>query len=206
MFGFYTRRNSLQRFDRRRIPLLVLAAVVIPLLIFSKPCWSEEIKQLIQVLGFLLLAVCVAGRVWCSSFIAGRKIDQIVATGPYALSRHPSYLFSTIGAAGVGASFGMISFAVVASLGVGFILHRRAVEEERWMAGSHEKAYRAYQSRFPHFFPHSKGILRGMIFGDVRPPLRTFVDSAFFFLTIPCALLFPFFQMAAGITHFLYLP
>jgi len=54
--------------------------------------------------GILLAGVGALGRLWCSLYIGGRKTHELVSAGPYGWCRNPLYLFSLIGALGVGLS------------------------------------------------------------------------------------------------------
>ncbi len=204
MFGRYTRRDSGASFDRRRIPLLLLAAFSVPVVALSKSCCPDRIGQIIQDIGFAMLLICVAGRMWCSAFVAGRKLGQIATEGPYALCRHPLYFFSTVGAAGVGASFKMATLAMALAIGVGLVLARRAMREEELMGVVHGEIYRAYKTRFRQL--RLKDLLAAPKVTSWSALGRPFLDSCLFFTAVPCALFLDQLRALLGIRPLLLLP
>ncbi|MGU9537294.1 methyltransferase family protein, partial [Proteus mirabilis] len=82
----------------------------------------------VEHLGMVAIMVCVLGRAWCALYIGGRKKQEIVTSGPYSLCRNPLYVFSVIGAFGVGAQTGSLSVGLAFALacwGVFLIVARR---------------------------------------------------------------------------------
>ncbi|WP_231959841.1 methyltransferase family protein [Thalassospira indica] len=108
---------------------------------------------MIEAVGLFAIYVCIIGRGWCSLYIGGRKKTELVTTGPYSSCRNPLYLFSIIGAFGVGAQTGSI---VLASLfaGVCWMVFRNVVlQEEVLLSERFGKAFRRYQNTVPRFRP-----------------------------------------------------
>lgn len=142
--------------------------------------------EAIEATGIGLIAVCVVGRAWCSLYIGGRKKAEIVDQGPYSISRNPLYVFSFIGAFGMGAQTGTITIAslfLLISLGVFYMTVRK---EEVWLEANFGSVYRDYCARTPRFWPdfsrwHDKETL------EVRPSffLLTLRDGLAFFLAVP---------------------
>jgi protein-S-isoprenylcysteine O-methyltransferase Ste14 len=107
----------------------------------------------LEAFGLLLIAVCIVGRAWCSLYIGGRKKAEIVDRGPYSISRNPLYVFSFIGAFGMGAQSGSVTIAVlflVVTVGIFYLTVKR---EEAWLAGEFGAVYAAYRRRTPRFWP-----------------------------------------------------
>ncbi len=140
----------------------------------------------VEVLGRAMIVICVVGRAWCSLYIGGRKKAEIVTGGPYSLCRNPLYLFSFIGAFGMGAQTGSIVIAllfVVIAFAVFYVTVR---QEEVWLTATFGDEYRAYCARTPRFWPRfSKWRDTDTI--EVRPVffLTTLRDGLAFFLAIP---------------------
>ena len=65
----------------------------------------------VAVVCAVVALVCIVGRAWCSLYIGGRKKAEIVDRGPYSISRNPLYVFSFMGAFGVGAQTGSVTLA-----------------------------------------------------------------------------------------------
>jgi hypothetical protein len=76
-----------------------------------------------------------------------------VTSGPYSISRNPSYFFSMIGAAGVGLATEtlLIPFVIV----VLFLIYYPSVikSEEKRLLSLHGEKFKAYYNKTPSFFP-----------------------------------------------------
>jgi protein-S-isoprenylcysteine O-methyltransferase Ste14 len=109
-----------QPFNQRKRLLVVqcLSIAAIGLLLFSRPGWDEAstLHEVVEMTGFILILVCIFGRLWSILYVGGRKNSELAISGPYSITRNPLYLFSTIGAFGIGLMFG--SIIVAAFLGV----------------------------------------------------------------------------------------
>ena len=88
--------------ERRRLALFVLLIGAFLALLFVGSAWTEDVHETIEVAGLALIVVGIAGRIWCTLYIGGRKASEIVASGPYSISRNPLYVFSSIAAGGAG--------------------------------------------------------------------------------------------------------
>ncbi|TIP81472.1 MAG: isoprenylcysteine carboxylmethyltransferase family protein, partial [Mesorhizobium sp.] len=108
-----------QPFNQRKRLLVVqaLSIAAIGALLFSRPGWNEasSLHEVVEMIGFVLILVCIFGRLWSILYVGGRKNSELAVRGPYSITRNPLYLFSTIGAFGVGFMFG--SLIVAAALG-----------------------------------------------------------------------------------------
>ncbi|MFN0218204.1 MAG: methyltransferase family protein [Hyphomicrobium sp.] len=144
--------------------------------------------ELIEWFGVVLIVMCILGRTWASLYIGGRKIEELVQTGPYSITRNPLYLFSFFGAAGVGAQHGSITLAALCAgivVGVFYVVVR---QEERVMSERYGSLFRNYLARVPRFIPNP-WLWRDEPTLTARPPLilRTFGDALLFLLAVPAA-------------------
>src|SRR5215471_2941328 len=179
----------------RKFHLLLAVATVGALFAFGASRWPERIHERIEWAGLVLIFICIGGRCWCALYIGGRKNSELVTTGPYSITRNPLYVFSILGAIGVGAQFGGISVAVLAGL-FAAIIHVSAVsQEERVLLAQHGDIYRQYVARVPRFLPD---LLR---WKDVdalevqpRAVVTTFIDACLFLAAVPIAESLEYFQ------------
>ena len=144
--------------------------------------WHEGI----EAVGLSAIVICIVGRAWCSLYIGGRKKTEIVDRGPYSLSRNPLYLFSFIGAFGVGAQTGSITLALIFTVVTFAVFHFTIQREEAWLSTAFGAEYDAYRARTPRYGPDfGKWRDREMI--EVRPRffLTTLRDGLVFLLAVP---------------------
>ena len=122
----------------------------------ARPAWSETsvIHELIEHTGLALVVLCIVGRLWSILYIGGRKNVELVVSGPYSITRNPLYLFSTIGAVGIGCMFGSIAAASLFGMITYIVLRKTARQEERFLQGRFGQAYQAYANRTPLFWPN----------------------------------------------------
>src|SRR6187551_1464956 len=99
----------------RKIAFYVVAAVGVSVVaVTASVAPSGTVThELIEWIGIVLIVVCILGRTWSSLYIGGRKIDELVQTGPYSVMRNPLYFFSCIGAVGVGMQVGTVTLGLI---------------------------------------------------------------------------------------------
>jgi protein-S-isoprenylcysteine O-methyltransferase Ste14 len=173
--------------QRVRIHWVQAGAVLIAAaMLFARPALDGAAHEFMEMLGLSLVVVCVGGRMWSILYIGARKNRELTTIGPYSMTRNPLYLFSTIGAVGVGLIYGSIIVALVlgALSYTAFLITAR--REARDLTSLFGPAYAAYAARtplfwprpnlyhVPHEFPFSPAALR-----------RTFLDGLMFLALFP---------------------
>ena len=163
--------------------------------------------EFIEWAGIAAIIVCILGRTWASLYIGGRKIEQFVTEGPYSVARNPLYLFSILGAAGVGAQLGSIVSALLFGAIAWAVFSVVVRQEERLLAARYGSLYARYVATVPRFLPRL-GLWRDTATLTVMPPklLRTFADALLFLLAIPLAEMFERLQGAHLLPVLLRLP
>lgn len=184
--------SATQGFDLQKVQKVRKAALgiglvgVIALTLVTASFGSEPLHEGVEAFGLALIVICIVGRAWCSLYIGGRKKAEIVDRGPYSISRNPLYVFSFLGAFGVGAQTGSLTIASL-FVAVAFVVFYFTVKrEEAWLGGTFGAIYLDYCARTPRFGPDfSKW--RDAEALDVRPRffLVTLRDGLIFFLAIP---------------------
>ncbi len=156
--------NSLQ-VTRTRTRLFVsrlFALGILSLLFLGSSYWSSVplFGQTLFLIGVLLAVLGFCGRLWCLSYIAGRKKKALVTVGPYSMCRHPLYFFSLVGGIGLGLCTETLTAALLFALA--FVVYYPHIirTEERFLSENFSE-YSVYKSRAPLFFPRWSGFTDG---------------------------------------------
>ncbi|WP_339915447.1 isoprenylcysteine carboxylmethyltransferase family protein [uncultured Brevundimonas sp.] len=183
------------------IALLALAAVT------GTIGGETRLHEGLETFGLVLIAVCIVGRAWCSLYIGGRKKAEIVDRGPYSISRNPLYVFSFIGAFGMGAQSGSFSIAALFLLVTFVVFYSTVKREEAWLAGEFGEPYLAYMKRTPRFGPNfSRWQDKATL--EIRPTffLTTLRDGAVMLLAVPLFELIERSQTSGWLATLIHLP
>jgi protein-S-isoprenylcysteine O-methyltransferase Ste14 len=161
--------------------------------------WPDEdgMHEHIEWIGIFLIVICILGRTWCSYYISGRKDVTLVTVGPYSVCRNPLYVFSIVGAFGVGAQFGSLVATVVFGAVTWILFDLVAAQEEKSLLNAYGQIYDDYRAGVPRFLPRLSR-WRGAKVVDVHYDrvVRTFIDASVFLLAIPITETLEYFQDA----------
>lgn len=165
--------------------------------------WHERV----ELAGFVAIIVSIVGRAWCSLYIGGRKKAEIVDRGPYSIARNPLYLFSFVGAFGIGAQSGSVTIALLFVLVALLVFSLTVRREEAFLEREFGEVYRAYKARTPRFWPRF-ALWRDEEQLTIRPSLflLTIRDGLVFLLAIPVFELIDMGQAAHWLRVFAHLP
>lgn len=136
--------------------------------------------------GLAAIILAIVGRAWCSLYIGGRKKAEIVARGPYSVSRNPLYVFSFIGAFGMGTQTGSVTVALL-FVGAAIWIFRQTVRrEEGFLNREFGEVYARYVERTPRFGPNFR-LWRDEPELTVRPEffLTTLRDGLMLLVALP---------------------
>jgi len=144
--------QRVQRIRKWAVGLSLLAAVGLTL--FTSTLWGDgAFHEGVEAFGLGAMVIAIVGRAWCSLYIGGRKKAEIVDTGPYSISRNPLYLFSYIGAFGVGAQTGSVTMGLLFLAIAMIVFYFTVGREEAWLLDAFGEPYAAYMRRTPRFGP-----------------------------------------------------
>lgn len=171
---------------RRRIAIGGIIAIIFAALLFVSSAWSEAVHEYIEAFGIGIIIIAILGRMWCTLYIGGRKSAEIVSGGPYSVTRNPLYVFSTVGAFGIGCMTGSLSVAAFLAIACYVAFHFVILAEEGYLENNFGEPYRQYMKAVPRFFPrfsqfHDDGVL------TVKSSrlYKTFFDGLIFFIAYP---------------------
>ncbi|HBG26489.1 MAG: hypothetical protein A2Y10_04120 [Planctomycetes bacterium GWF2_41_51] len=167
-----------------RVPLTRIVAIVILLLIlFTTHSWKQDniIDIVMETCGLLLITLCSFGRLWALMYISGYKSDQVISVGPYSIVRHPLYVFSFIGAIGIGlASENLLIFAIIAVFYICYYPFTILAEEKK-LTSKFGQAYIDYMKCTPRILPKLTKPNNPVIY-HVKPDkyIANFADAMWF--------------------------
>ncbi len=171
---------------RRRLAVAVIIILLFLALLFVRSAWPRGTHEYIEAFGLGFIMVAILGRMWCTLYIGGHKGAQIIRTGPYSLSRNPLYVFSTIGAFGIGCLTGSLGVALLLAIACYITFLFVILAEEGYLENSFGQPYRDYKLEVPRFFPRFSGY-RDVETLTIRPKTlyNTFFDGLVFFVAFP---------------------
>ena len=178
-----TNAFDLQRIQKIRkwaLGLALLAAVALAF-VSASPWIKQPFSEGVESFGLGAIIISIVGRAWCSLYIGGRKKAEVVAMGPYSISRNPLYVFSYFGAFGVGAQTGSVTMALLFVLIAVAVFHVTIRQEEAWLTAEFGETYTAYQARTPRCGPD---------FSKWRDEADLTVKPQFFLVTLRDGLVF----------------
>ncbi|WP_235562682.1 isoprenylcysteine carboxylmethyltransferase family protein [Brevundimonas sp. Root1423] len=177
----------------RRVQLMrkaVLAACILAVCVLAAITHTlggnNDFHEAFEALGLALIGICIVGRSWCSLYIGGRKKAEIVDRGPYSISRNPLYVFSFIGAFGMGAQTGSVVMAGLFAIIAFLVFYATVRREEDWLKATFGPVYERYLASTPRFWPDFRR-WRDLETLEIRPVLflTTLRDGLAFLLVIP---------------------
>ena len=99
--------------QKTRIRIIQLSAVALLFAVMTmNPGFNGDGSDTVEKIGVGLVLFCVVGRMWSILYIGSKKNQALVTTGPYSITRNPLYLFSAVGALGLGLFVGSPSSLV----------------------------------------------------------------------------------------------
>lgn len=210
-----SRPQSAQRFDlgrvqrRRKLVIATVTLVVVMMLPLMQSLAQVEMftHEVVEIGGIALILIAIFGRAWCTLYIGGRKASQLTDAGPYSISRNPLYMFSFIGAAGIGAQTGSFLIALLFGAGALVIFLPVILKEEHALGELFGTPFEDYKARVPRFGPRLSAWKDADVL-EVRPKLlvRTLRDGLVFLMVIPVFELIDWLQVSGLIDPLVYLP
>jgi protein-S-isoprenylcysteine O-methyltransferase Ste14 len=133
----------------------IFGILVLFLVLFTTHSFSQNglIDILSEALGLFLLTICSIGRLWALLYISGHKKLELITEGPYSIVRHPLYVFSLVGAIGIGLTSENI--LVLTALVIFYLSYYPLTifVEEKKLVDKFGQAYLDYIKRTPRFLP-----------------------------------------------------
>lgn len=139
----------------RRSIAWLLGGFMLPAVVFTRSYWPlhDPIHEAFEALGLLMVVGYVAGRVFCTVYIGGRKNEVLMRHGPYSVVRNPLYLFSVLGVSGIGFSTGSGELGILFGFTAYLLFSAIIRAEEARLLHRFGGDYRAYLLKVPRWLP-----------------------------------------------------
>jgi protein-S-isoprenylcysteine O-methyltransferase Ste14 len=174
--------------QKTRIRIIQLSVLALLFAVMTmNPEFNADGSDTVEKIGVGLVLFCVVGRMWSILYIGSKKNQALVATGPYSITRNPLYLFSAIGAMGIGLFVGSLLLALFLGLATWVVLGMTASKEARYLETLFGDEYREYALRTPMFWPRPS-LYRDQVDDVMFSPAalkRTFLDGLVFIAVLP---------------------
>jgi len=199
--------TSVQSIRKGVLFAFILAGIAFVLVGDSRWASGSFLHEAIEFFGLGLIVLCICGRMLCTLYIGGKKIQSLVTDGPYSIVRNPLYSLSIIGAVGVGAQLGSFTLAIATGAVAYFVFLLVILKEEQVLAERFGATYAKYTARVPRLFPKFS-LWRDAEKVEVDPRLVrvTALDASIFLLSIPLAELFEYIHDIGLLPTFITLP
>lgn len=109
--------------------------------------------EILEFIGYFLIAVCVLGRVYSTAFLGGHKNQSLIRQGPFSVVRNPLYVFSYIGIIGVSIMSGRVLVLVINAVLFAVMYSMLVRREEAFLAEHFGEDYQRYLQEVPRFIP-----------------------------------------------------
>jgi protein-S-isoprenylcysteine O-methyltransferase Ste14 len=182
--------GDLQQLQRRRKQVLRAGALLcVLLLLVTDSSWrlaNPTIFMSLQRTGFVLILLCIFGRTWCTLYIGGRKKRELITKGPYSIVRNPLYVFTIVGALGLGLLAGSIAISSLFGALALLVFNAVARQEEAFLASAFGDSFASYAARVPRFRPRPSAWQDvPEVVASPKLVVRTFFDASLFLLAVP---------------------
>ena len=199
--------TSVQSIRKGVLLAFIVAGIAFVLVGDSRWPSGSFLHETIEFFGLGLIVLCICGRMLCTLYIGGKKIQSLVTAGPYSVVRNPLYTLSVIGAVGVGAQLGSFTLAIVTGAVAYFVFLLVILKEEQVLAERFGVTYAEYKAQVPRLFPKFS-LWRDAEKVEVDPRLVrvTALDASIFLLSIPLAEVFEYFHDIGWLPTYITLP
>lgn len=178
--------GAIQRLRKLAVAVFLFGLIGLALVSQSPGGVDGKWHEGMEMVGYVAIVISIVGRAWCSLYIGGRKKAEIVTRGPYSVTRNPLYVFSFIGAFGVGAQTGSVTIALLFVFASLIVFSMTVKREEAFLSAEFGEVYDRYAARTPRFIP-KPSLWRDEDDLTIKPVrfLLTIRDGLVFLLAIP---------------------
>jgi protein-S-isoprenylcysteine O-methyltransferase Ste14 len=136
--------------------IILISTIIVSAISASLFPDETSMHDLFDQLGYLLVSICVVGRVYSTAFLGGFKNDMLITSGPFSVVRNPLYTFSLIGVLGIGLMSSHITAMIFLPVAFLLMYHSLIKREEEFLTETFGEEYIAYCKRTPRLIPNFK--------------------------------------------------
>ncbi len=153
-----TVRLSLIR--RTFVALIITSGILLTPLTSRWPVADPFMRDVMIMLGMLLIGTGAALRLWAGLYLGGHKERQLVTCGPYSCVRNPLYLGNIVAAAGIGLISGS-PYVLTLTLTATTLVYLATIrQEEHKLQPLFGSDYNRYLQAAPPLLPHPAAVRR----------------------------------------------
>lgn len=174
-------------FSQHRITVSrVFGIVFVVALLATGSVWQGTlVGRAMFLVGIVLAAVGMVGRIWCLTYSSGYKSSELVTQGPYSVSRNPLYFFSFIGLIGIGLATETITLTLFLIAFFALVYPAVIAGEEEFLRGRFGEPYAEYCRRTPRFFPDRSLFVEPDSYTVQPRTLRRSLGGVIWFIGLP---------------------
>jgi protein-S-isoprenylcysteine O-methyltransferase Ste14 len=174
-------------FSQHRITVSrVFGIVFVVALLATGSVWQGTlVGRAMFLVGIVLAAVGMVGRIWCLTYSSGYKSSELVTQGPYSVSRNPLYFFSFIGLIGIGLATETITLTLFLIAFFALVYPAVIAGEEEFLQGRFGEPYAEYCRRTPRFFPDRSLFVEPDSYTVQPRTLRRSLGGVIWFIGLP---------------------
>jgi len=133
----------------------IFGTLIVFLVLFSRTSWKLGFASsvIIDLIAFAFILIATFGRLWALAYISGNKTSKLIMDGPYSMVRNPLYLFSLIGAIGIGLVSDNVIVLTLIVIMFAFYYPFVIRGEEKRLRKIHGKDFEEYRQNTPMFIP-----------------------------------------------------
>jgi len=166
----------------------IFAVIIVLIVLFTSHTFEQEtlVDTTFEISGLFLLSICSLGRLWSLMYLSGYKHDRLIIEGPYSMVRHPLYLFTLIGAVGIGLSSENILVLLLVIIFYIIYYPFTIIAEEKMIIRKFGPDCLEYMKRTPRFIPKLSLYKEPEKF-EVKTTMfvKNFVDAMWFIWMFP---------------------
>lgn len=188
-------------FSQHRITVSrIFGIAFVALLLTTGSVWQGTlVGRAMFLVGIVLAAAGMLGRVWCLTYSSGYKSSELVTQGPYSISRNPLYFFSFVGLVGIGLATETFTLTLLLIAFFALVYPAVIAGEEEFLRGRFGEPYGEYCRRTPRFLPNRALFVEPDSYTVQPRTLRRSLGGVIWFIGLPVVIQVPVALRTAGV-------